>query len=71
MPRVSHKMAERLSAAGCFIPRHPRGCRRNYLRVIPMVMASQGHTVEEIKARVAELEPEYPCDCKLSRRPQS
>ena len=64
MPKVTKEVMQSLIDAGCFPPRHRRGCPKNYLRMLPLQGASKGETIEQIKSRIAEIDKELDCECK-------
>ena len=64
MPKVTKEVMRLLIDARVYPPRHQRGCPKNYARTFPLVYASKGMTVDEIKRKTAEVYESLPCECK-------
>ncbi len=64
MPKVTTEQMREIILAGCFLPRHQRGCPKNYARTLPLPLAAAGYSIEEIKAKVQEEFDNLPCECK-------
>ena len=64
MAKVTKGVMQRIIDAGCFPPRHQRGCPKNYARTFPLVYAAKGMTIDEIKSKTLEHYNSLPCECK-------
>lgn len=64
MPRVTTEKAKELINAGCYPPRHQRGCPKNLARTTPLIYAAQGLSVGEVKDKVYEAYNNLSCTCK-------
>lgn len=61
--RVTRELWQSILAAGCLPPRHKQGCPKNIARILPMLLAAMGKTVEEIKAETWRVYEAYSCTC--------
>jgi len=64
MPKVTKEVMQSLIDAHVFPPRHQSGCPKNYARTFPLVYATKGMTIDEIKSKTAEVYANLPCECK-------
>lgn len=64
MAVVTKEIMQSLFDNGVFPPRHQQGCPKNYARMLPMVFAAKGLSVEEIKVRVSAVYKTAPCECR-------
>ena len=62
--KVTKELQKQIIDAGCYPPRHQRGCPKNYARVFPTLLAAKGKSIPEIKREVREIYDNTPCECK-------
>lgn len=62
--KVTHELMQALVRAGCFPPRHQSGCPKNFARMMPLILAGQGKSIEEIKSETFKLYEAYDCKCE-------
>jgi len=64
MPKVTKETMKALIDAGVYTPRHQQGCPKNYVRMLPLLYAAEGKTIDEIRNRTLKAYDECHCECK-------
>lgn len=62
--RVTKEIHDQIIQAGCYPPRHKRGCPKNQARILPILLAASGMPVKDIKSYVWHEYSKYDCKCK-------
>lgn len=64
MAKVTKETMKTLLDAGVFPPRHRTGCPKNLARMLPLLYAATGMSVDQIKDIVWKAYNSYSCTCK-------
>lgn len=63
--QVTHELHQAIINAGCYPPRHKRGCPKNFARTLPLIFAARGMSIPEIKTSVLRRYDLYSCNCEV------